>query len=313
MTDDTDTADSDEPAESASDLFTAEEVTEPASEPPEDPNDGDPGGGGDAGGPPEDPDDGRSMPDIDVDVELSDIPWQKLGIGVVALVPLAALAAIFVFLGPVIGIGIVAGLSIGFLFVPALTFLSQISQGIGGIFSKLYFKLGFFGYRQPVICWTQSKYVIRELDQLEHTDSVEYYGIFGHTVGFTFDPDEAWDAEVVPHAEIESRQPVTDGGQSETNLPAKYVPSDLQRDSYGKYLPKRVRDSKIYVDAGMVLERFINSADGEKSLNKLLEAKEVHGSGAGGIDDSTVFKASMFMGIVGALLGIGIFIVPAFL
>jgi len=304
MTEDTET--SQDQADSSADIFSAEPV-EPSEPAPSDPDDG---GGSGAGGPPEDPDDGSRVPDIDIE----DIPWQYIGLGAVGLMPLAALAAIFVFLGPVIGIGVAVGLSIGFLFVPALTFLSKISQAIGGLFSKLYFKLGFFGYRQPVICWTPRKYIIKEYDQLDSTANVEWYGLFGHTVGFTYEPGpESWGPESVTHGEIESRQPVADGGTTDSNLPAKYLPSDEKRDTYGKYLPNRVRDSKYYVDAGMVVERFKNSANGEKALNKLLEAKDQHGVGSGGIDDSTVFKASMFMGVVGALLGIGIFIVPAFL
>jgi len=302
--------DEDDQQDSAAGLFDDEPMI-PDSGDPEDPEDPD-GGGGVSAEPPKDPEDpdgdgGRDLPGVD-------IPWQKVGLAAVGLLPVAVLVAIAVFLGPIIAVSVTVGLTIGFLFVPMLTFLSQISQGIGGLFSKLYFKLGFFGYRQPVICWTQTKYVVKELDQLDSTDGVEWYDLFGHTVGFTYEPGpESWGPEVVSHGEIESRQPVTDGGTTESNLPKKYLPSEESRDSYGKYLPSRVRDSKYYVDAGMVLERFTNSADGEKSLNKLLEAKEVHGSGSGGIDDSTVFKASMFMGVVGALLGIGIFIVPAFI
>ena len=51
----------------------------------------------------------------------------------------------------------------------------------------------------------------------------------------------------------------------------------------------------------------------EKSLKKLLEAKEVHGSGSDGIDDMVVFKATAVSGFIGLLAGVGLFVVPAFL
>jgi hypothetical protein len=243
------------------------------------------------------------------------VPWPKVIAGAGLVVVLGILALTAVFINPLFTLGVVVALSMGFLALPVLTFMAQVSAIIGGLFSKLYFKLGFFGYRQPVICWTESEYVVRELDEIEHTDGVEYYGLFGHTIGFTFDPTEAsWGPEAMAKDDVASQQPVADGGTVEdTNLPNKFLPSHLSRDTYGKYLPKRLSDSKYYVDAGMALERFNNSADGEKSLKKLLEAKELHGSGSDGLDDNMVFKASMFMGVVGALLGIGIFIVPSFL
>ena len=254
-------------------------------------------------------DSGRELPDM------PDISRSQIAIGAGILIPIALLALSVVFLGPILTVSVVLALVIGFLTVPALTFLSQISQAIGGLFTKLYFKLGFFGYRQPILCWTPSKYVVKELDEIEHTGDIEYYSVFGHTIGVTFEPGpDSWGPDVVEHRELESRQPVTDGGNSlNSNLPNKYLPSDLKRDNYGKYIPKRIRDNKYYVDAAMVVERFNGSADGDKSLKKLLEAKEIHGSGSDGIDDSTVFKASMFMGVLGLILGLGIFVLPAFL
>jgi hypothetical protein len=200
--------------------------------------------------------------------------------------------------------------------------MAQPVGPIAGLFSKLYFKLGFFGYRQPVICWTPTKYVVKELDQLRSTTDVQYYDLFGHTIGFTYEPGpESWGAEVVDHSTLDAQQPVTDGGVAsrkggtrDTNLPAKFVRSEeMGRGTYGAFIPKRLRHDEYYLDSGIVMERFNNSADGEKSMKKLLEAKEVHGGGNQGIDDGTVFKASLATGVLGLILGIAIFIVPAFL
>jgi len=238
-----------------------------------------------------------------------------IGLFLLVATPLATVGALYYFFGPILTLAAVVTTVLGFLILPALTFMSQPSQALAGVFSKLYFKLGFFGFRKPVVDWTPTKYVVREYDQLDTTKNVEWYDLWGHTVGFTFEPEEdSWGAEVMKHGEIENSQPAADGGEiSDTHLPNKYVRSDMKRDTYGGFLPKRVRDDHYYLHSGIVLERFNNSADGEKALKKLLEAKEIHGGGNDGIDDSVVFKTSVVTGLIGLVAGIGIFILPAFL
>lgn len=237
------------------------------------------------------------------------------GIALGILIPVGIIAALYVVFNLVLAVAVTVAFLLGFLLLPFLTVLSKPSKLLSGLLSKLYFKLGFFGFRQPVITWTQSKYVVKEWDELDHTDDVTWYDLWGHTIGFSYEPDESsWDAEPVPHAEIENQQPVADGGTRKSNLPPKFVrSSQMKRDTYGAYLPKRVRDDSYYIHTGIALERFNNSANGEKSLKKLLEAKEIHGSGSDGIDDTMVFKATLVSGIIGLLAGVGIFVVPAFL
>jgi hypothetical protein len=241
---------------------------------------------------------------------------KKIG-GILAgiLIPVGIIGALYVVFNIVLAVAVTVSFLIGFLLLPLLTVLSKPSKMLSGLLSKLYFKLGFFGFRQSVITWTQSKYVVKEWDELNHTDDVTWYDLWGHTIGFSYEPDgSSWDAEPVPHAEIENQQPVADGGTRKSNLPPKFVrSSQMKRDTYGAYLPKRVRDDSYYIHTGIALERFNNSANGEKSLKKLLEAKEVHGSGSDGIDDMVVFKATAVSGFIGLLAGVGLFVVPAFL
>jgi hypothetical protein len=271
-------------------------------------------GAGNSGG--DDDDDGPSRFDEFMET-MHEIDWGLVG-GIFALTatPLVFVSLLYVFLGVVYAFSITMSLLLGMAMLPILTLLSQPSAIIGGAFSKLYFRLGFMGYRRPVMEWTPAKYRIREYDRLESTDDVTWYDGFGTILGFSFDPSpSSWDAEVIPQSEIESQQPVTDGGTvANSNLPADVVPStQMRRDDYGAYLPKRVRDDKYYLHTGIAMNRFSNSAVGEKSLRKLLEAKETHGTSNEGLDDSTVFKATLITGLLGALGGIAIFLLPAFL
>jgi len=55
------------------------------------------------------------------------------------------------------------------------------------------------------------------------------------------------------------------------------------------------------------------TASGDKVLRKLLEAKDEHGSGEDDLDDGLVFKGTLIAGLLGAILGTGIFLLPALL
>lgn len=237
-------------------------------------------------------------------------------------VPLGSLGLIGVIFSPGLAVGVAIALLLGMLIVPIITVLSQVSASLSGALSKLYFKLGFLGFQQPVFVWTAKKYVIREYGHMEtkNQHQTTWYDMFGTVVGFSFEPDESsWGPEVMSHQELESeiepkRNMLADGGSRNSNLPPKYVRSEqIQRDKYGGYLPKRLSDACYYLHSGIVLNRFANSAVGEKALRKLLEAKQEHGAAGSGVADSTVLKTTAVTTVVGALAGIGIFLLPALL
>lgn len=231
--------------------------------------------------------------------------------------PLLVIALLALFVGVVVTGFVLVAVSMGFMFLPFMTVIAQPSRAVSGVLSSLYFKLGFLGYRQPVIEWTPRKYQLREEDDLDMTDDVEYYNLFGTVVGFTFEPGkESWDAEVEKRSELEAQQPVTDGGERtiDSNLPAKYVRSEeISVDNYGGYIPKRIDGTKYYVNTHVALNRMVNAANGEKSLRKLLEAKEIHGDSNAGLDEEMVFKTTATAGAFGVIMGLGIFVVPALL
>ncbi|MGK7371319.1 MAG: hypothetical protein ACNS64_14000 [Candidatus Halalkalibacterium sp. M3_1C_030] len=247
------------------------------------------------------------------------ISWGSVIAAIVLIaMPLAIIYVLFVVIGLGTLLGILVGFTIGFLIFPMLTFLGQASSIIGGALSKLYLKLGMLGYRKPVIKWTPRKYELVEYRYLDHTDDVEWYSLFGSLVGFTFEPDESsWGPEVEPHANLEAQQVSTDGGTVvDSNLPANYVRANeigKQTDTYGGFVPKRLKDDHYYINTQIALNRFVGSANGEKSLRKLLEAKETHGDSNSGLDESMVFKTTAVSGLLGAVLGLGIFVLPALL
>lgn len=246
----------------------------------------------------------------------TDIDWRTVGwVLLLTLTPLAIVAGMILLFGSILTFFMLIAVSIGFAFLPLLTVLARpLAKWLG--LHGLWMRLGFLSYRKPVFEWTPEKYVVREFDQLDHEGGVEWYGLFGTVVGFTYDPSpESWGAEPVPHAHLENQQPLTDGGETmDTNLPKKYERSDaFKRDGYGGYVPRRLDDSKYYINTGIAMNRFANTAMGQKSLNKLLEAKQEHGGGDDGLPDGTVFKATLFAGLLGALSGIALFILPAFL
>jgi len=259
-----------------------------------------------------------SLSGIDADT-IRNIDYRR-GLAWLALIalPVVPLALLVVFLGPLFAVVVVATWFIGFLVFPILTFIGQAASPIGGALSKLYFKLAFFGFRKPVLKWTPRKYELEEYDENEYTQDVNWYSMFGHLIGVTFEPDDSsWGAEVENRAELEAQQPVPDGGKSlDSNLPAKYVRSEeigKNTDIYGGFIPNRIRDNHYYINTQIALSRFAGTARGEKSLRKLLEAKEEYGNSNSGLDDGLVFKTTAISGLFGAIGGLAIFVLPALL
>jgi len=231
-------------------------------------------------------------------------------------IPLLIVYLLISLLGIIQGLAFLFVFGLGFLLMPLITVLGKPSAAISGGLSKLYFRLGFLGYRRPVLEWTPEKYQLREYDSMSVDESdVTWYNLFGSLVGFSFEPGErSWGAEYQTHQMLEAEKPVTDGGATvNTNLPGTAVQTNIKRGTYGGYLPKRLRDDHYYIHTGIFLNRFSNSAIGQKALRKLLEAKDEHGASNDGIADETVFKTTAVAGLFGAILGVGIFILPAFI
>lgn len=223
------------------------------------------------------------------------------------LIPLASIAVLTVLFGPALALAMSIVFGMGFWFLPFIATLSRPISPLANAFSKFFFTLGFIGYQQPVFVWTPEKYVIKEYEDLETTEDVCWYGLFNSLVGFTHAPGkEAWGAEYLEHDEVDgmatgNRATATDGGaEKDTNLPSKYVPApSMRRDTYGAFIPKRLKRSKYYLHSGIALARLNNAATGEKSLRRLLEVKE-QGENSLGVSDKVLLYATC----AGALLGV---------
>lgn len=222
----------------------------------------------------------------------------------------APIVAIAIFVSPLIAVACFLGVCLGFFALPMLTLLLQPLGNLGAVLSKMYFKLAFMSFDQPVLKWTPRSYRLVEYDDIDDGSDVKWYTLFGAMFGVTYEPGEdSWGAETVRRDEIEARQVATDGGSAaNSNLPPKFVPSDLSRDKYGAYLPKRLSHGKYYIDSGIALARFKNSAVGEKSLKQLLEAKEKHGESGNGVSDKTVLYMTAAAGLLGLILGVFFFV-----
>lgn len=230
-----------------------------------------------------------------------------LGAVVAVVFPVVAIA---LFINPIIAIACVLGVLIGFFTLPVITLLVQPIGNLGASLSKLYFKAAFLSFEKPVLEWTPREYRLREFNELDHNAEVNWYTMFGSILGVTYQPgSDSWGAETMTRDEIEAMQLVTDGGPTvNTNLPATYVPTDLSRGNYGAYLPKRLSRGCYYINSGIATARFNNSAVGEKSLKRLLEAKEKHGETGNGVDDKVVLYMTAGAGLLGLVLGVFFFV-----
>lgn len=227
-----------------------------------------------------------------------------------AVVALGSFAGLFILLGPVATIAVTITVALGFFLLPVLSLLTRPITPISAAFSKLFFRLGFMGFRKPVFEWTPEKYRLRDHADLESPENTTWYSLFGTLIGFTFPPEpDSWGAEVMDPDELKSYQMVADGGNSpNTKIPRKYVrTTEMQRDTYGAFLPKRIKNSMYYLHTGIATARFKNSAVGEKSLRRLLEEKE-DGEDVSSVSDKMVLYMTAAGGAFGAILAALVFL-----
>lgn len=240
------------------------------------------------------------------------INWRRIIAGTVVFgwIPVA-LGAIAYFVSTFHAIGLAIALVIGFFVVPLAMELLKISDTITNKFSGLFLKTGLIGYREPVFEHTDRGYRVREFSKLDTNDNVVWHNFLGRRFGFTWTPTkDAWGNSVAERDYVESR---TVESASSTNIPPGYniIPERI-RAAYGAFIPKRVKDSKIYVRTGTAMARMKGVACGNKSHKRLTHAKEKFGGG-GGVSETSLMYAITLSAMFSFIAGLLVFVVPVML
>lgn len=193
--------------------------------------------------------------------------------------PVGIVAGTFVIFSPFIAIGVAVTMLLGWAFVPFLSLAARPSARLADAFSTILWKHGMLGYDRPVFVWTPRQYELVEYATLDETAEVNWYNLDGQTVGFSFQPGtDAWGAELVDADTVEAKRTVADGGTADdSHVPPGYAKAPEIKRANGRYaafVPKRMRSESFYLDSAIAKARFKDSADGSKSVSRLLWAKE---------------------------------------
>ncbi|MGK7295766.1 MAG: hypothetical protein ACNS61_08070, partial [Candidatus Wenzhouxiangella sp. M2_3B_020] len=243
---------------------------------------------------------------------IEDIDWRHFAAFMAVVLPLPSIFVLLaLFVSPVTAVFAYLALGAGFWALPMFTVIARAVDRLAVGYARFLMKLGLLGYRKPVLEWTPEKYQLREYTKLDGEENVKWYSLQGSLFGFTFAPDpSSWGAETISTDEIDARkEAVSDGGSpSGSNIPAGHVraPEMRRATNYAAFLPKRTKPDAYYLNTGISLARFKDSATGEKSLNRLLWAKQKYGDDSG-MGDKTIALLMVVCGVVSLLAGIGVF------
>jgi hypothetical protein len=235
---------------------------------------------------------------------LKDVAWKRVAIAAVVLLPLPLVFLLLLLLTGPIYAGIVAVIYImSFLTLPVLSVLFRTSDTMSHAFSRFLFKLGFVAYDRPVFTLTPQGYQVKEFKNLDDTASVHWHSFLGNLMGFSFDPSrEMWGEEWADAERMEAQQ--VDGV---TSVPTGYraIP-DRQRAVYGVFGHKNPSANKYYLWCGTALERFKHVATGQKSHNKLRQAKKDHG-GVSEFAHKSFTRAVAGLSLLSTIGGVAVF------
>jgi len=213
-----------------------------------------------------------------------------------------------IIVGPITTIALYILIGAGFWFIPILGFLFRVSTKASNALGPLLIKLGLGGYEDPVFEYTASGYRMRAYRQLETTNDVNWHTLFGRRVGFTFTPgSDIWATEEAAVSDIEGQS--VDTGTT-TRLPnkKKVIPERTRAGGmYAAMVPNALSTEKFYVWSGIALSRFADIATGEKSTDRLLAAKEEHGSATPDTRMGYVYMLGM-MAFVSFAFGVWVFV-----
>jgi len=237
---------------------------------------------------------------------------QRMMHGLKTLLVVGPLPVIFGLLGYYVGWGISVSLfvifAIGFI-VPILFIeLLRFSETAANTLAPKLLKMGFLAYDEPVWVETPRGYTIREYRTLDNVDTqqVVWHTLLGRKMGFTFEPSpNQWGTELADPDNVEAR--TVDSTDSKSNLPADAgIVEERQRaETYGSWVPKRLRRNHYYLWSGIALHRYAHAATGQKTFKKLEKAKEDYGEEED--EQKSLVRTVAATGFVSLLLAIGLF------
>lgn len=231
--------------------------------------------------------------------------------GLLVAVGVAAIVGYGLLVNPLVTIFTILTFFGGLVAVPIISFLLRFSDRAAQFLSRLvYLKLGLLAFERPVLVWTDRGYRLREHASLDSVcqNRVRWFALAGSYIGFAFEPDpNNFEPEYIPPNELDSMGEVTlpDGGAEETNIPAGFTRAPtLKRQVYGGFIPESIDGDRLYVNSGIALSKFNASADGERSMRRLLRAKEQYGEQASLLSDRSLLWATLGAMLLGSIMGV---------
>ena len=226
------------------------------------------------------------------------------------------LAGAVVILGPPVLIGVVASpllaVILSGLFIAGAVVAVILVVGLGLFASETIatalWRVGLLPLDEPVLHWTPAGYLLVDATDddspVSPADISSRYRIAKHRVGVTYSLDDAdWEA-IERDDRIESVQlPNT----TESAVPDGYLPTEyFGTGPYGGFVPKRIKRSDTYLNAQILLGEWQGSAEGDKSIRRLTEAKDEYGGASLGLSDVQLLLATLAAGVVS--MGAGYFV-----
>jgi len=245
---------------------------------------------------------------IGIDASEIDIDGKEVGIALGVLLPLPLLFLLFALLiSPWFALLFFVSLGIGFWFVPLLAVVTKPSAKLGGWLATQLFNLGLMAYDRPVLNWTPRQYELIEGDKIDKAENPSWYGMGFSLLGITFEPSaDSWRDMTIDTNRTDA-QAVADGG-GVTNIPANYRPApEMRRGGRAAFVPKRFKEDCYYVHSGIALGKFTDSSNGERTIQRLLWAKDKFGGGSG-MSERQLMYTMLVSGFISFAAGLWVWI-----
>mgnify|MGYP000624306671 CR=1 FL=1 len=200
----------------------------------------------------------------------------------------------------------VAGAAAAVALVVALGLLASETIAV------ILWRVGLMPLAHPTLLWSPNGYELVDAaaddSPIDPQDVDDYYRIANHRVGVAYSlrdvDDQDWEA-IERDQRLESVQ-LPNGPDSA--VPEGYMPTEhFGNGPYGGFVPKRLKRSRRYLNAQILLGEGQGSAEGDKSIRRLTEAKDEFGGHRLGLSDMQLLLATLGAGLVSMAAGYFVF------